>query len=212
MSSLRVNDLLGPFMKILWERHQCSIKEMVDQIAINLGLSLEEMTQTIPSGRETVLQNKVGWTRTYLKKAGLVESPRRGWVGITPEGRKAIRAAGVVDINYLNTIPEFVEFRNKRSTGNQREKSNQIPAKKKNLTHLIPIEFGMDQSGAYQADQVSLSFDGLNQRIYFQFSKKFNRAISKEVIVSIPFADEAPISHVTTLCKILNDISDTPKR
>ena len=43
--------------------------------------------QLLPSGKQKVIDNRVGWARTYLVKAGLLHSPKRGYFSITPEGQ-----------------------------------------------------------------------------------------------------------------------------
>lgn len=36
------------------------------------------MAELLPSGRQTVFVNRIGWARTYLKKAGLIDSQGEG--------------------------------------------------------------------------------------------------------------------------------------
>lgn len=65
-------------------------KEMVSYAARDFKLSKEDMALILPSGRQTVLANRVGWARTYLKKAGLIDNPSRGQYRIMPLGRKLL--------------------------------------------------------------------------------------------------------------------------
>ena len=75
------------------------------------GLTDEEMTEKIPSGRMTVVGNRVGWCKTYLKKAGLVDNPKRNSYSITEDGMAALKEmpAGI-DNKYLMKYPGFAEF------------------------------------------------------------------------------------------------------
>jgi len=69
----------------------------------------------IPSGTGTVIRNRVGWARTYLKKAGLLEYPRRGQFRITPRGQDVLKENPQrVDVKLLARFPEFIAFRNAR--------------------------------------------------------------------------------------------------
>ena len=55
----------------------------------------------------------MGWARTYLKKAGLVEAPRRGFVKITARGVEVLQQKPkAINKNLLIQYPEFVEFQN----------------------------------------------------------------------------------------------------
>lgn len=74
-------------------------------------LTDEEMTEKIPSGKMTLVGNRIGWCKTYLKKAGLVDNPKRNSYSITEEGKKALQEKPVgIDNEYLMKYPGFVEF------------------------------------------------------------------------------------------------------
>jgi restriction system protein len=50
------------------------------------------------SGKQSVFGNRVGWAKTYLDKAGLISSVRRGVYRITAAG-KAVLAERPKEIN-----------------------------------------------------------------------------------------------------------------
>jgi restriction system protein len=92
------------------EEHQ--LKDAAQKLAQDFNLTVEEVNEFLPSGQQPVFINRLGWARTYLKKAGLLSSPRRGYFQITSRGR-AVLEEGVRDINvkYLERFQEFIEFR-----------------------------------------------------------------------------------------------------
>ncbi|MCL6559753.1 MAG: restriction endonuclease, partial [Firmicutes bacterium] len=56
--------------------------------------------------------NRVGWARTYLKKAGLLESTRRGYFRITERGLEVLKKSpSRIDVHFLEQFAEFREFR-----------------------------------------------------------------------------------------------------
>jgi restriction system protein len=67
------------------------IGHTVDRLAEQLGLSADDRTQLLPSGKQTVFGNRVHWAKTYLTKAGLLESTRRGHFRITERGHRRPR-------------------------------------------------------------------------------------------------------------------------
>lgn len=76
------------------------------------NISDEEKQEWLPSGSARVLDNRVGWASTYLKKAGLLESPRRSYFRITPLGLKVLKTnPDRIDIKFLEQFPGFLEFR-----------------------------------------------------------------------------------------------------
>ena len=114
MAVPKVDKILGPFVKLLASCREYTLKDMTEDIGIHFELSEKDQAALIPSGGETVLRNRVGWARTYLKKAGLIESPRRGWICLTEKGKHAASTQKTIDIRYLESIPEFQEFRQQR--------------------------------------------------------------------------------------------------
>ena len=72
--------------------------QLVRQIAEDLSLSPDERLQMLPGGSTTVLGSRVHWAKTYLKQAGLIEQPKRGFAQITASGR-ALLAKKPASIN-----------------------------------------------------------------------------------------------------------------
>jgi restriction system protein len=62
--------------------------EVVERIALDMGLSDEVQNELLPSG-ESRLRNQVAWARFYLVREGLIDSSRRGIWSLTERGRSA---------------------------------------------------------------------------------------------------------------------------
>src|SRR6478752_2750837 len=73
-------------------KSEVRIGSVVDEIADQLGLSLEERSELLPSGQQTVFSNRVHWAKSYLSKAQLIEITRRGYFRITPRGLAVLQA------------------------------------------------------------------------------------------------------------------------
>lgn len=109
--------LMAPVLRIALEK-EVRVAEAVELLADQLGLSEEDRSELLPSGRQTVFANRVHWAKSYLKQAGLVEYTRRGHFRTTERGRQALESAGSrIDNRYLQRYPEFVAFQQRRSTG-----------------------------------------------------------------------------------------------
>ena len=102
------------------------ISDAVDKLAQKLGFTPEERADLLPSGKQTMFSNRVHWAKTYLGKAGLLESTRRGHLKITPRGQQIIGTnPGRIDINFLNRFEEFRQFTKKSA---QSDAQDSIPA------------------------------------------------------------------------------------
>lgn len=91
---------------------EARIGDVVERLADVFGLSPEDRSHLLPSGRQTTFANRVHWAKSYLGKAGLVELTRRAHFRITPRGREVLaRPPERIDIKFLTRFPEFQAFR-----------------------------------------------------------------------------------------------------
>jgi restriction system protein len=104
------------------------IGEVVEELAQKLGLSPEERSELLPSGKQTVFSNRVHWAKSYLSKARLVEITRRGYFRITPRGQKVIDGRpSQIDNRLLMQFEEFRQFR-ERATETDEQDSQTVSA------------------------------------------------------------------------------------
>jgi restriction system protein len=92
-------------------RGEVRIQDVVERLTLQFQLSPSERAEVLPSGKQTVFANRVGWAKTYLLKAGLVERTRRGSFSITPRGKAALQdTRAIINNAYLQQFREFQEF------------------------------------------------------------------------------------------------------
>lgn len=115
-------EIMLPFLKYLADGQEHGLSETHDALAKQFGLSDEETRDLLPSGRQPVFRNRVGWARTYLKKAGLLTSPKRAHFKISAEGIELLKEnPSEITTKLLTRYDAFVEFKSIR-----REKKNRI--------------------------------------------------------------------------------------
>ena len=107
--------IMLPLLKYLADQQEHSLRDVVDGLTINFELCEAGKQKLLPSGKQAIFDN-MGWARTYLKKAVLLESAKRGFFQITVRGSKVLKQdPQLIDIKYLNQFPEFIAFKNKTS-------------------------------------------------------------------------------------------------
>ncbi len=105
--------VMKPLLRFTADQLEHSLREAVDSLAVEFKLTQNELKELLPSGQQFIFVNRVGWARTYLKKAGLLESTRRSHFRITARGLEVLKQApGRIDVKYLDQFDEFKEFRN----------------------------------------------------------------------------------------------------
>jgi restriction system protein len=149
--------IMLPLLQLLGDEKEHSLGDTVDALAAHFGLSPEERGQLLASGQQTVIRNRTGWARTYLKKAGLIESTRRGVFRITERGSSVLASRPArIDVKFLEQFPEFVAFRELRH-----EKPDEEPGEAAEPQIDATPEEALD--AAYQRLRVDLEADLLDQ-------------------------------------------------
>ncbi|HET7475342.1 MAG TPA: restriction endonuclease [Dermatophilaceae bacterium] len=89
-------------------------RDVREAMAAEFHLTEAERAEQLPSGRQRTVDNRVGWSLSYLVQAGLASRPSRGQVAITDEGRAALAANPVrIDMRTLEAYPAYLEFRDR---------------------------------------------------------------------------------------------------
>ena len=150
--------LMLPLLRRTVDAKEHAMQNLVAELATEFVLTDAEKRELIPSGGQFVFANRVGWAKTYLKKAGLLESPRRGNVRITDRGKEALKSNPErIDNLFLQKFPEFQLFRS-RENG---LKAGEVTANPLSIETLTPDEV---MRGAYEQLEASLAAE-LLQRV-----------------------------------------------
>lgn len=111
------------------------LRDATELLAKEFQLSETERAEMLPSGQQTIFANRVGWAKTYLKKAGLVETTRRGYFQITKRGQEILKKEpNTIDNQFLKQFEEFNQFRDRTS------KEEAEPPKPNSTTSYTPDE------------------------------------------------------------------------
>ncbi|MHA7001967.1 restriction endonuclease [Aeromonas schubertii] len=86
------------------------LRQIYQAVCDHYAFTPEQLAHTLPSGRQTTVRSRVGWAKTYLVKAGLIEQPKRGLCLITERGKAALASGLTIDNHYLAQFGEFVAF------------------------------------------------------------------------------------------------------
>jgi len=100
-----------PLLQLISNEKEYSLNDIVDILAKQFKLTDEERTELLPSGQTFLFGNRVGWARAYLKKSGLIDSPKRGHIIITKRGIDVLKEKPKeINVKFLKRFPEFLEF------------------------------------------------------------------------------------------------------
>lgn len=112
------------------------ISEVVAVLGSKLALSEVELSELLPSGKQTTFANRVNWAKSYLGKAGLITLTKRAYFVISDRGRAVLaNPPESINIKFLESFPEFKNFR-ESSVGNPITSESEIT----NFKELAPDE------------------------------------------------------------------------
>jgi restriction system protein len=127
--------IMLPFLRIAEDGKQHSKREALDKLAADFKLTESELRELLPSGKQELFDNRVGWARTYLKKAGLIDSPGRGYFRITERGLDLLKQnPAKIDGKILRQYPEYREFVNYNNSRVNRDVSEDKSTKENEET------------------------------------------------------------------------------
>jgi len=109
--------LMLPLIEALADGQERTVRQLTDLLADRFGLTEVERDQLLPSGQQGIFSNRVAWSKTHLKYAGLLENPTRGRVRISELGRKVLAdKPQQINIKFLKRFPAYCEFTGKTET------------------------------------------------------------------------------------------------
>jgi len=101
-----------PLLRRLADGQEHTLRDLVTALSDEFHLTTEERAHLLPSGSQAVINNRVAWANTFLKKAGLVDAIRRGVVRISTRGTEVLaRRPSRIDMKFLEQFPEYRAFR-----------------------------------------------------------------------------------------------------
>jgi restriction system protein len=126
--------IMLPLLRFAGDGREHSAREAIDALADEFHLTVDERKELLPSGQQATFDNRVGWARTYMKKAGLLHSPRRGVFQVTDRGVDVLEQnPDTINNAFLKQFPEFIEFTKpgqtaqESATGIEPKESEQTP-------------------------------------------------------------------------------------
>lgn len=138
-----------PLLQFLGDGKEHSTSECADVMAKFFNLT-EEEKNTTDDRNIPVYRSRMGWAKTYMKNAGLIENNKKGIYLITSEGRKVLNEnPSKIDVNYLLKYPSFREFQKRSGNRTSRQHTEEAADGK------TPLE---SMSDAYKELGKSVSF------------------------------------------------------
>lgn len=111
-----------PLLRFAGDNQEHTIREAIDYIADTFKLTEQDRKEVLPSGSQYIIDNRVGWTKTHLKTAGLIEYTGRSHFKITNRGLDILEQKPTeINLKFLKQFPEYAEFVSPNKEKNKNE-------------------------------------------------------------------------------------------
>jgi restriction system protein len=171
--------LMLPLLRLLSDRQQYKYRDLIELLAKEFKITDQERKELLANGAQAIFDNRVGWAKTYLKKAGLLDSPKRGTFVISEVGIETMKKNPTrIDSKFLRQFPSFREFQNVGFYENTSEEEIAI----QETTEQTPEE---SLEKAYQRLRKSLALELLNKVV--ELSPLFFERLVVELLVKMGY-------------------------
>jgi len=172
--------LMLPILKLVSDGKEHKYRDLIESLAIEFQITDVERKEMLASGNQAIFDNRVGWAKTYLKKAGLLDSPKRATFTITELGTETLnKNPSQIDSKYLRQFPSFLEFQNVAKSNSETE---EYQSSEEDNLERTPEE-SLDK--AYQRIRKSLASELLNKVI--ELSPAFFERLVVELLVKMGY-------------------------
>jgi len=157
--------LMLPLLEAVADGEAHLLRDVREQIAQRVGLTESDRAELLPSAKQSVYDNRLGWAKTYMDKAGLIRSVKRGVYQLTDRGREVLaKHPTKIDNKFLYQFSEWTDFIQASNSGGGEVGTASAdtgePSSESSPSVLDPQE-GLD--AAYQQLRRSVEADVLTQ-------------------------------------------------
>ena len=103
--------IMLPLLRLAEDGEEHKFRDAIEILANHFELTHEEREKLLPSQTQPIFDNRTGWSKTHLIKAGLLEATRRSYFKITARGRGVLNQhPEQINQTHLRQFSEYLEF------------------------------------------------------------------------------------------------------
>jgi len=140
MSLPSYQSFMTPLLREIADGSVVRLKDIDSKVYQQLGLTPEQLQLRIPSGKQTYAYHRLGWAKTYLVQAGLVEQPKRAYCNITDIGTQALISGKEINNKYLSQFTDFIAFKMRSNKGETEEQQDELAVSNNEQTPQETLE------------------------------------------------------------------------
>ena len=106
---------MKPLLEVLKEYGEMPRQEAIDAVVEKVGLSEEQLSVLNEGNGKSKARGRVGWASSYLRVAGALDGPRRGYFALGKNAEKLLDLNRHITQADLKQIPEYLEHQKRKA-------------------------------------------------------------------------------------------------
>ena len=103
------HEFMKPLLEVLKENGEMSRQEAVEAVVQKVGLTPEQLAEVQVSDSKSKARARVGWASSYLRVAGALSGPRRGYFALGPNAETLLNLGRPIKRADLTGFKEWME-------------------------------------------------------------------------------------------------------
>lgn len=83
-------ECMKPLLILVADGDEHNMRGLSETLVKQFELTDDDLAMSVAHGKQQLIYDRVSWARTYLKKAGLVDSSHKGSIHITERGQEVL--------------------------------------------------------------------------------------------------------------------------
>ena len=124
------HEFMKPLLEVLKENGEMSRQEAVEAVVQKVGLTPEQLAEVQVSDSKSKARARVGWASSYLRVAGALSGPRRGYFALGPNAETLLNLGRPIKRADLTGFKEWMEHEANKAqqsiTNSESEETNDL--------------------------------------------------------------------------------------
>ena len=103
------HEFMTPLLEVLKENGEMSRQDAVEAVVQKVGLTPEQLAEVQVSDSKSKARARVGWASSYLRVAGALSGPRRGYFALGPNAETLLKLGRPIKRADLTGFKEWME-------------------------------------------------------------------------------------------------------
>ena len=141
----KFHEFMTPLLQVLQENGEMYRHDAIDAVIEKTGLTPEQAGVAHETTGKSIVRGRIGWAQSYLKLAGALVRPKRGYVALGPRADQFLELGRPITVHDLKSTPEWRDYESQKGQNSSSEPAAQETSELLDATPEDLIESGFAQ-------------------------------------------------------------------